>query len=651
MEKIIYIQPDEEVTSLVSRLRRVEENRIILVIPQRSMILESFINLQLLQKELQRKNKHLIIITQDERGAEFVGRAGIEVESHAYLQGKLKQGEGGSEQREHQEPQKIKEDRSAYQPKNFIEQPVKKQEAVYNNKEEELQRHLPPQKQPSMQTQQRQSLGGVQKRSLSSDGIRSPREKQYYTPKTQQRNEQTPIQIATQEQSFREGVENASQREYPREKYEDPLFVQNTQKENSHEEKQQEGIKQSLFPKNTSFVKKIYGKEERHISFGRNGVKKSIIAGLFVIGLGMAFWLGWRYIPEAKLTVEVARKEVSEDMNFLASVSGGVDILPLRIVTESVSLTESFPSTGFEDSNTQKSGGIVTLYNGYSEESQPLVATTRLLTEDGKLYRLVESVIIPGKNGEEPGAIDVEVKADESGQEYNIEPTRFSIPGFQGTPKYDSFYALSNKAFVGGGSEGMEVQVVSKEDIAKAQEEMEDRVRTEAIRRMKENAQNGRKVMEETLEVVVEKSDAFPGAGVATETFEYSVTAMATGMEIDENILQERAQEELKAQIISSYGVSTEGMWIPEKTNIEYGKVTPDYDQQKLDMKVFATVMWKANVKAEEFKQEILGMNRKEIEELLNQRNTIEGVVIEIRPEALFSRVSTQSSRVEVVIE
>jgi hypothetical protein len=99
----------------------------------------------------------------------------------------------------------------------------------------------------------------------------------------------------------------------------------------------------------------------------------------------------------------------------------------------------------------KKAKGKVTFYNEYSPNSQSLVATTRLLSEDGKLFRLVDDVTIPGfkktTEGIEAGIIEADVIASEFGEEYIIGPSTFSIPGFKETneEKYLKLYAKSEE--------------------------------------------------------------------------------------------------------------------------------------------------------------------------------------------------------------
>ena len=67
--------------------------------------------------------------------------------------------------------------------------------------------------------------------------------------------------------------------------------------------------------------------------------------------------------------------------------------------------------------------GKVKIVNNYNK-NQPLVASTRLLTPDGKLFRLGETVNIPAG-----GFVEAGIYADEPSPEMAIPPTKFTIPG------------------------------------------------------------------------------------------------------------------------------------------------------------------------------------------------------------------------------
>ena len=66
--KTIYIEATEEITSVVDRLKDVDAEDVIVVIPKGSIILQSIVNLKLLKKQAKRHQKNLIIVTNDKIG-------------------------------------------------------------------------------------------------------------------------------------------------------------------------------------------------------------------------------------------------------------------------------------------------------------------------------------------------------------------------------------------------------------------------------------------------------------------------------------------------------------------------------------------------------------------------------------------------------
>jgi hypothetical protein len=132
--------------------------------------------------------------------------------------------------------------------------------------------------------------------------------------------------------------------------------------------------------------------------------------------------------------------------------------LSYQVMTISVSGTTSVPASGTQKVSRQASGSI-TIYNSFSKDSQRLIANTRFEAPDGKIYRIHDSVVVPGMQGTTPGSASIMVYADSPGTEYNRGQTRFTIPGFKNDPRYTKFYA--DAASISGGFIGDEPAVAS----------------------------------------------------------------------------------------------------------------------------------------------------------------------------------------------
>jgi hypothetical protein len=120
----------------------------------------------------------------------------------------------------------------------------------------------------------------------------------------------------------------------------------------------------------------------------------------------------------------------------------------------------------------RQASGVITIYNAYSTDPQRLIANTRFEAPDHKIYRIRDSITVPGatKQGETlvPGTATATIYADSPGADYNRQdPTRFTIPGFAGDPRFSKFYAQSQGP-ISGGFVGEEPSV-PQEELAKAQ--------------------------------------------------------------------------------------------------------------------------------------------------------------------------------------
>ena len=119
----------------------------------------------------------------------------------------------------------------------------------------------------------------------------------------------------------------------------------------------------------------------------------------------------------------------------------------------------------------EKANGKIIVYNGFSSEPQVFVANTRFESTGGKIYRIDKKITVPGAKiigGKiEPSLIEAVVFADKAGEEYNIGPDQFTVPGLKDTPKYKGFYAKSKTEIKGGFSGTTKIAAKSDFDALK----------------------------------------------------------------------------------------------------------------------------------------------------------------------------------------
>lgn len=178
---------------------------------------------------------------------------------------------------------------------------------------------------------------------------------------------------------------------------------------------------------------------------------------LILIALGVVTWS----LGHVVITINFQKTPWSYEGSVIAgksittsTVNTTVMSIPAAVFSLPKNMTQLFPASGSANIST-KAQGTITVYNAYSSAKQDLVATTRFVTPDGKLFRLVSAVTVPGAqvtNGQiVPSSIDARVVADQPGPAYNVGAVdKLTIPGFQGSPKYNAFYGQLKNGASGG---------------------------------------------------------------------------------------------------------------------------------------------------------------------------------------------------------
>ncbi|HAU39817.1 MAG: hypothetical protein UV80_C0002G0139 [Candidatus Peregrinibacteria bacterium GW2011_GWF2_43_17] len=78
-KKVVYIELDEEITSVYDRVKKLQFNDIYLVVPERAVLLQSVVNLKILKRKFSDMEKVVFIITTDPVGTKLALQAGIKV--------------------------------------------------------------------------------------------------------------------------------------------------------------------------------------------------------------------------------------------------------------------------------------------------------------------------------------------------------------------------------------------------------------------------------------------------------------------------------------------------------------------------------------------------------------------------------------------
>jgi hypothetical protein len=283
--------------------------------------------------------------------------------------------------------------------------------------------------------------------------------------------------------------------------------------------------------------------------------------------------------------------------------------LPGEVFKEERNLTSLFPASG-KISTSDKATGKITIYNAYNSASQQLVATTRFKTPDGKIFRLVSTVTVPGGktvSGKlQPGQIDADIVADAAGPDYNVGPIdKLTIPGFQGTPKYDAFYGVISGATTGGviGDKA----VATAGDIANADDRTREQIAASLNSAVLRNQPAGFKVIDGASIITVTK------VAVVSSTTEADKFGVFAEGNITAVAFRESDTEAL-ARALSE--PSSSGMTLVDIT-LNYGSSTADFDKGTLVTTLRASGTLTGTVNQDDLKKTLAGKSVDEAQKIL----------------------------------
>lgn len=167
------------------------------------------------------------------------------------------------------------------------------------------------------------------------------------------------------------------------------------------------------------------------------------IVAVIVIALSIAALF---LFSGAEVTVTATENQTAVAGEFLATGSTGD--LPFEILTVEKVASVSVESEGTETVN-QAAQGSISIENK-QDSPQQLIKNTRFETPDGLIFRIRDSITVPAARGGTPGTLTTTVYADASGENYNVGPTTFTLPGLAGGALFSEVTARSTEAMKGG---------------------------------------------------------------------------------------------------------------------------------------------------------------------------------------------------------
>lgn len=339
-------------------------------------------------------------------------------------------------------------------------------------------------------------------------------------------------------------------------------------------------------------------------------------------------------LSDVRIIVDHKASEVSAEKN----------VLPAERLEFSRIEKGIFPATG-QKYVEERAHGIVRIYNRFSATPQRLVASTRFVTDKGAVYRLTRAVTIPGaaleEGGISPRFAEAELAADKPGSAGNISGLiTLKIPGFQGTPRYEGFYAEAVSGFAGGMTG--ESKVATKEDIARAEEEVTKKVYDAVKLEVAKKIPPDFKAVDGLREIEIIKVIS-PKVSAAGETFE--VEAHAVGQ-----VLVFREADISLALRTLFLQDKKDAEEIKNMSGIAYSVKSLDMQNGKAELALAGKVYLKSVIAERELAGILQGKKEQELIETLKRKTEIKDFSISLFPPWTF-RAPAEVDRIRVIIK
>lgn len=640
MAQTFYIEADEEIISVVGRLRHTRDAEVVLIVPKHAILMQSIVSLKLLEREAKKIGKTIMIVSQDENGRTLAEKAGLLTRSY-----QEEQERGGQTENTEMHP-------------------------VFNAPE------------PTVKFSEPKTPYALKAENIGSEsffalehGARSdinpPVLEEAHAPLIKQ---STPLRIPIRDKSPKlQTALNSKQTiapPTPSQSAQQPLGMPTFGPPSQSIPRQQAPVttptSNSFFSTQPTLPKATKSTPSAPVQLPAtiHSRMKFIIAGIGIIVLlligGVSFFL---FTPKATITIlPIYSKEQSafelklisaETNTALTEADSSTLEVPYRLIEDTVVVPLTITPSGVGASGERKARGKVVIYNAFSADPQPLVATTRLETGSGMIFRLTTGVTVPGvttiAGKEEPGAIEAEIVADQSGDAFNIAPTTFTIPGFKGNAKYEKFSAKLLASTNGGSKNGaVGDPLLTVTDIEQAKKLARDTALEMFRQKIEGTLQDGEKIEDNAIELTATQEEpllheGLSGASLQT-TFHYQVKAYLVSTTVIERAL-------FRILSTSEKRTTSGGLpLLPKTITIDTLELIPDFKLGGGKLKATASILFTTDIQTDALHNELLGKQADELRPILDKHPEIAKMNLDLQPKFFIKYIPKNKSAVTVIV-
>lgn len=288
------------------------------------------------------------------------------------------------------------------------------------------------------------------------------------------------------------------------------------------------------------------------------------------------------------------------------------------------------------------SKGTIILYNSFSPAPQTLSIDTRLEGSNGKIYKTVERITIPGMKNGQPGSVEVGIYASGTGPEYDSGPLDFKVFGFKGTNKYEKIYARSKTPNTGG-VKG-EFYVVSAEQKAQAATNLKSKLEDKLYKKATDQIPDGFILFKDAVFLKINESQ---NAESYSKESSVPVTLSGTlyGFLFEEGKLTKKLAESVIEKYdgspVSIYNLKDLSFVLANKETLSFA----DAKEISFTLSGDSKIVWKFD--EEKFRRALVNKQKKDFNGVLSAYPNVASADLFLRP---FWRMSFPKEPGDIVI-
>lgn len=599
MHDEIYLETDEEVTSAIEKIKKSKKRHIALCLPGHSQLGQSIVNLKLIFKEARAGGKEVSLVSPDTSIRNLAERVGFSVF------GKVKDIHFTSKM-EDVKPTKKSSDIKQKQREEPDEE--KKDEETA----EELEEH----------TDDDPSADGEKGEGLKAAGFTS--------------------QSVSQAAADAAGEKVDPDTQVPAD-WKDDTDNEDTSPREDHKSSPSTGASQ-VIPTRGNL--RLFRKKKRAIWI------PIISIVLVLIGAGVAAAL---FIPNATVKMSVFAQPFNETVKSSVdtaetAINPDKATIPGKAVPLEQTTKSSTKATGKKDLG-EKAKGSVTIYNEWDSSVHSFPAGTMLRAANGNEFVLNEAVAVPGASSAvvagssvvTAGKKEAAVTASSPGENYNANPTTFTIPSLP-KAQQEKIYATSSAAFSGGTTRL--VTVVAQSDIDTVLTNVKKLNVEEAIKKIKEQA-GETIVLDAAIQTLSQEASTTARPEAEAESIEGSVTGSFRVITFSKNDQTELLEKLLEGKIPDGQKIVSQGEGLTlDLSQFELNLVSETRIDLTNNLKAFTATRFDEN----KIRRDLIGATKNDVRAEVEKNNVpLDTVEATVTPK-FWPRMPLNGSKIKLEI-